>query len=202
MDELMYESLVSYFSTLASHGYCKYSTVDKILVIMYIQEMFVNEFKYYMTEKDVKLMQDLLYQFIGSTCEISFPSNNKCCCGTSSIPEPDPEPEPTEGLYAYSGWADTMENIDVSIGVKIPIIDDKFSTAVGENFFVWFAFPASKVLESAISSSFKEDDITDEDDNFHQLENVFINGIEYKLYCYEFLGFVDNNIYDVTLSNP
>ena len=80
MDELLYNTLLLYFKTLSLVGYKSYNTVYKILVIQFIYELLDGELRYHVTKKDIKLMQDLLYQFIGSTCEISFPSNCLCAC--------------------------------------------------------------------------------------------------------------------------
>ena len=92
MDELMYDTLIRYFKALAHTGYKSYDIVFKILVMDFIYEITHTELRYYITNKDIKLMQDLLYQFFGSTCEISFPTNNTHCCvccnGESSTPPP------------------------------------------------------------------------------------------------------------------
>ena len=80
MDELMYDTLIRYFKTLAHTGYKSYDAVFKMLVMDFIYEITHTELRYYITNKDIKLMQDLLYQFFGSTCEISFPTNNRPCC--------------------------------------------------------------------------------------------------------------------------
>lgn len=85
MDEILYETLNKYYKALSVVGYKRDPVVSKLLVMQYIQETLSNEYRYYLTENDIKLMQDLLYQFIGSTCEISFPTNCKCCCGTGSF---------------------------------------------------------------------------------------------------------------------
>lgn len=94
MDELMYDTLIRYFKTLAHTGYKSYDIVFKMLVMDFIYEITHTELRYYITNKDIKLMQDLLYQFFGSTCEISFPTNNRSCCvcvccnGEGSTPPP------------------------------------------------------------------------------------------------------------------
>ena len=76
----MYDTLIRYFKTLAHTGYKSYDVVFKMLVMDFIYEITHTELRYYITNKDIKLMQDLLYQFFGSTCEISFPTNNIHCC--------------------------------------------------------------------------------------------------------------------------
>ena len=92
MDELIYDTLIRYFKTLAHTGYKSYDVVFKMLVMDFIYEITHTELRYYITNKDIKLMQDLLYQFFGSTCEISFPINNIYCCvccnGEGSTPPP------------------------------------------------------------------------------------------------------------------
>ena len=93
MDELMYDNLIRYFKTLAHTGYKSYDVVFKILVMNFIYEITHTELRYYITNEDIKLMRDLLYQFFGSTCEVSLPTNRPCCecvcCdGGSSTPPP------------------------------------------------------------------------------------------------------------------
>lgn len=93
MDELMYDNLIRYFKTLAHTGYKSYDVVFKMLVMDFIYEITHTELRYYITNEDIKLMQDLLYQFFGSTCEVSLPTNRPCCecvcCdGGSSTPPP------------------------------------------------------------------------------------------------------------------
>lgn len=78
MDELLFDTLNRYYKTLTVTGYKDYSVVYKILVLQHMQEVVNNpEYKDCLTYDDMKTMQSLLNQLIGSTCEISFP---KCSC--------------------------------------------------------------------------------------------------------------------------
>ena len=79
MDELMYDNLIRYFKTLAHTGYKSYDVVFKMLVMDFIYEITHTELRYYITNEDIKLVRDLLYQFFGSTCEVSLPTNRPCC---------------------------------------------------------------------------------------------------------------------------
>ena len=93
MNELMYDNLIRYFKTLAHTGYKSYDVVFKMLVMDFIYEITHTELRYYITNGDIKLMRDLLYQFFGSTCEVSLPTNRPycvCVCwdGGSSTPPP------------------------------------------------------------------------------------------------------------------
>lgn len=135
MNELMYDTLVRYFKTLAHTGYKSYDVVFKMLVIDFIYEITHTELRYYITNKDIKLMQDLLYQFLGSTCEISFPTNNRPCCvciccnGGNSTPPPvitptttTSTPRPNKKMY--------IRNSSDSIGLEVSggkIIDSSSS---------------------------------------------------------------------------
>ena len=52
--------------------------VYKYLVIDFIYDMLNSELSYHITNEDKDIMQNLLYQFYGSTCEVSLPKT--CCC--------------------------------------------------------------------------------------------------------------------------
>ena len=205
MDKLLYNTLVRYFNTLSYTGYVKDATVFKILVIQFIQELFTNEFKYYITKEDIVLMKELLYQFIGSTCEISFP--DYCGCGGQEESGgqgggdiiPDVPDIPTI-VHAYCGWADTAENINVSSGSPIEIKNNKFRTVApnGEVFFLWLAIPADKSISKVSNVNIPADEIKDD---FEFLQNVTIGDIEYKVYSYEYLDTPEDTImYEVTLN--
>lgn len=89
MDELLYEALKNYFGTLAFTGYKSYDVVNKLLVVDFIHSMQNSDLRYYMKKReDIMLIEDLLYQLLGSTCEISFPTNSCCCsCGSNNTPD-------------------------------------------------------------------------------------------------------------------
>lgn len=98
MDELMYDNLIRYFKTLAHTGYKSYDVVFKMLVMNFIYEITHTELRYYITNEDIKLMRDLLYQFFGSTCEASLPTNRPCCkcvCCDEGSSTPPPVIVPT-----------------------------------------------------------------------------------------------------------
>ena len=206
MDKLLYNTLVKYFNTLSYTGYVKDATVFKILVIQFIQELFVNEFKYYITKEDIVLMKELLYQFIGSTCEISFP--DYCGCGGQEESGgqgggdiiPDVPDIPTI-VQAYCGWADTVENINVSGESPIEIKNNKFRTIVPPNENVrilWFAIPSDKSLSSVDNLNFAGDDIVGK---LGSISNVTIGDIEYKVYYYTYsLSPDDDTMFEVNLN--
>lgn len=200
MKELLHNTLNNYFKTLSYTGYLKDATVFRILIIQFIQELFVNEFKYYITKEDVTLMKELLYQFIGSSCEISLPSYCECTTegqgGGDIIPDVPDQPDTTPSV-AYSGWVESKEDIDVSEGEIINIANNQFNTPEGENMILWFAIPATKNIVSAIMNGAIAAEITD---RLEQLNNVNIGSVAYKVFVYEYLGLPGSDTYKVTIS--
>ena len=160
MDELMYDTLIRYFKTLAHTGYKSYDVVFKMLVMDFIYEITHTELRYYITNKDIKLMQDLLYQLFGSTCEISFPTNNRPCCvccnGEGTTPPPVVVPTttttstqpPIESTYlvlsstvantAYVDYelVEMWTPIKVEVGSKVTIMAQSVSGYTFKGFYV------------------------------------------------------------------
>lgn len=162
MDELMYDTLIRYFKTLAHTGYKSYDVVFKMLVMDFIYEITHTELRYYITNKDIKLMQDLLYQLFGSTCEISFPTNNRPCCvcvccnGEGTTPPPVVVPTTTTTSTqppigpTYLVLSSTVANtayvdyelvemwtpIKVEVGSKVTIMAQSVSGYTFKGFYV------------------------------------------------------------------
>lgn len=195
MDKLLYETLKKYHKSLSVVGYKKDLILFKILVVQFIQEMLNNEFRYFITENDIKLMQDLLYQFIGSTCEISFPTNCKCCCNTtpSNPPNKDPEEDPpvvdppvVEAVYMYTGNQAAKPTVtEILQGSKYDYNNTKqFTTPQMTARTIWFCLPASVTLLSAENVNFSGDFIYNSSigRNYMTVEDINIGDISYKLY--------------------
>lgn len=108
-----------------------------------------------------------------------------------------PTPPPVTTETAYCGWAATQEEIDATTGTAVTINSNIFNTVSGENYFMWFAIPATKNVSTVENTEFSGDFIQDD---LVQLSNVTIGDIEYKVYCYEFLGLPGSNTYKVTLN--
>lgn len=98
--------------------------------------------------------------------------------------------------YAYSGWASSVEDIDIHDGEKITISNNKFTTAAGENYFVWFAIPVEKSVKTVENTRFSGDFI---EDVIVQLSNQTVDGDVYKMYYHEFIGRPSDNRYNVTI---
>ena len=127
MDELMYDNLIRYFKTLAHTGYKSYDVVFKMLVMNFIYEITHTELRYYITNEDIKLMQDLLYQFFGSTCEVSLPTNRPCfecvCCDEgSSTPPPVIVPTLTTTTSTTTQPPSTTTTTTTTTSTPAPIV--------------------------------------------------------------------------------
>lgn len=99
-------------------------------------------------------------------------------------------------LTVYSGWADTVENINIENGIKIDVKNNSFTTAEGEGLFVWLAIPSNLSIDSVENTRFYGDFIQN---NLIQIENQSIYNTDYKVYYYEFLGLPSDNRYNVIL---
>lgn len=78
------EAIQRYFTTLSQFGYKKYSDVDKLLVLLFIEEILSQGFLQYITEEDYKVITNALYCLYGSNCMIEFPNLS---CRESAIPD-------------------------------------------------------------------------------------------------------------------
>lgn len=172
MDELMYDTLIRYFKTLAHTGYKSYDVVFKMLVMDFIYEITHTELRYYITNEDIKLMRDLLYQFFGSTCEVSLPTNRPCCecvcCdGGSSTPPPvivpttttttstttQPPIKPTY-LILSSTVASTAYVDNELVGIGTPVkVEVGSKVTIMAQAVVGYAFSGFYVAGSLIGSS-------------------------------------------------
>lgn len=79
MDELTKiseEAIQRYFNTLSKFGYIKYSDVDKLLVLLFMEETLAHDFVDFITEDDYKIIVGSLYHLYGSNCMIEFPTFN------------------------------------------------------------------------------------------------------------------------------
>ena len=71
LDELTFEALERYFNVLEKTGYVNEKDVNKLLLLMFIQEV-LNEYAYYITEEDYNLINKILVCLFGSSCLIPF----------------------------------------------------------------------------------------------------------------------------------
>lgn len=73
MDKVLNESLTRYFSILSKLGYMSYSNVDKLLVLIFIDDLLRSDCKSFITEDEYRVIDNALYCLYGSTCLIPYP---------------------------------------------------------------------------------------------------------------------------------
>lgn len=73
MDDIIYNSLISYFKTLSVYGYKSYDDVYKILYLICVRDFVYNDYKGYITQDDYREIERSLYGIFGTTCLIPYP---------------------------------------------------------------------------------------------------------------------------------
>lgn len=72
MDDLLYNSCLRYFTSLANYGFKSDEDVKKLLFYVFIQEL-VNTTSIVISEEDYKCLENALYSLYGTTCLIPYP---------------------------------------------------------------------------------------------------------------------------------
>ena len=73
MDDLLYESCLRYFTSLANYGFKSEKDVKKLLFYVFIQEL-VNTTSIVISEEDYRHIENALYCMYGTTCLIPYPN--------------------------------------------------------------------------------------------------------------------------------
>ena len=77
MLELIYDSISKYFKALSTFGYFNYSEVNKLLLIICIEDIIYNDFYGYLEEEDYKIIEKVLSSIFCTTCIIPYPKYTK-----------------------------------------------------------------------------------------------------------------------------
>lgn len=70
---VLYNSLSRYFNRLKKFGYVPYSQVDKILVMLLIDDIISGKFIQLVPEDDYRILTECMYCLYGTTCLIPYP---------------------------------------------------------------------------------------------------------------------------------
>lgn len=73
MDEMVYDALSKYFTTLEKVGYVPYSDVYKLLVLNFYKDFVFNDYRGLITKDDYLLIERALNCLYGTTCLIPYP---------------------------------------------------------------------------------------------------------------------------------
>lgn len=70
LDNMAYTGVSNYFQALSTFGYKGYKEVNKLLVLLFIEDLLRSSF---IDEEDYKTITNVLYCLFGSTCLIPYP---------------------------------------------------------------------------------------------------------------------------------
>jgi len=73
MNEVVYDSLSSYYNALEKLGYMSYDNVKKLLVLAFYKDFVYNDYRGLLTREDYKLIERALNCLFGTTCLIPYP---------------------------------------------------------------------------------------------------------------------------------
>lgn len=73
MDEILYNSLSSYFNALEYKGYMPYPQMQKLLVLLFYRDFVFNDYRGFIDKDDYLIIERALDCLYGSTCLIPYP---------------------------------------------------------------------------------------------------------------------------------
>ena len=73
LTKLSEESIQRYFTSLSQFGYKSYTDVNRMIVLLFLEEMMVHKFLDFITEEDYNDILKALNHLAGSNCLIDFP---------------------------------------------------------------------------------------------------------------------------------
>lgn len=73
MDNVVYESIKRYFTSLSMFGYKSYEDTYKLLYIISIRDFIYNDFRGLITEDNYRIIGRSLYNVFGTTCLLPYP---------------------------------------------------------------------------------------------------------------------------------
>lgn len=134
MDNVVYESIKRYFTSLSMFGYKSYNDTYKLLYIISIRDFIYNDFRGLITEDDYRIIERSLYNVFGTTCLLPYPqfckSKGMNNLRLGSITELSHMVQHTQELFEQykqdiSGTVDTYEqNVDKKIDTLETTIDE------------------------------------------------------------------------------
>lgn len=73
MDEMVYNSLSSYFHALGVKGYMPYSDAQKLLILSFYKDFVYGDYRGLLSQDDYHMIEMALDCLYGSTCLIPYP---------------------------------------------------------------------------------------------------------------------------------
>ncbi len=84
MDNILYDSLSSYYHALELHGYMSHSYVQKLLLLIFYRDFTLRDYRGLLSKDDYYLIERALDCLWGSSCLIPYPDYlkmSKLCLG-------------------------------------------------------------------------------------------------------------------------
>lgn len=72
---ITYKSITNYFNALATSGYKSYKETYKLILLLFIEELFDSSMGLYLTEDDYRTITNVLDCIYGSSCIIPIPEH-------------------------------------------------------------------------------------------------------------------------------
>lgn len=73
LDNMAYIGVSNYFQALSVLGYKGHKEVNKLLILLFIEDLLRSSFSLYINEEDYRTITNVLYCLFGSTCLIPYP---------------------------------------------------------------------------------------------------------------------------------
>lgn len=73
MDEMIYESLCSYYHTLELKGYVPYGNMEKLLILIFLHDFVFHDYRGLLSKEDYRTIEQALDCLYGTTCLIPYP---------------------------------------------------------------------------------------------------------------------------------
>lgn len=74
MEDIVYNSIKSYFNALSKLGYMRNEEVDKLLALIIIEEFTYYDFRGLINKEDYMKINKSLYNLFGKSCLIPYPN--------------------------------------------------------------------------------------------------------------------------------
>lgn len=73
MDEILYNALSKYYHALSLKGYMPEIDSDKLLVLIFLRDFILNDYRELIKEKDYHVIEEALDCIYGTSCLIPYP---------------------------------------------------------------------------------------------------------------------------------
>ena len=118
--EQLMQTIDNYYNILEQTGYYNYSSVCKILVLSFIDDLLNTEFNSFISEDDYKLIADILNCFTSSDCLIPY---SKFTEYNNTIKGSVDEEESSPVLSSYSNRITEDYNLRIAQDSSFRIIE-------------------------------------------------------------------------------